>query len=184
VLLMSAFVLHKKITWREWVALLVSYSGIVLVFLHDLKLGGSNVVLGALLVLGAALAYAVYLILSGEMVNRIGALRLVSYVMCVSALMCIGQFFVLRPASFLVQPMPVYGLSLVNAVFCTIFPVVLTMVAVKRIGAATTSQAGMIGPVSTLFLGVWLLGEPLTVWQWAGTGLVLVGMYLLTQKKV
>jgi drug/metabolite transporter (DMT)-like permease len=184
VLLISSKILHKRINRSEWLALGTAYAGIVLVFFHDLKQGGSNVALGAMLVLGAALAYAVYLILSGELVNRIGSLRLVSYAMCVSSGCCIGQFFILRPARLLLQPLPVYGLSLVNAVFCTIFPVILTMVAVKRIGAATTSQAGMIGPVSTLFLGAWLLGEPITVWQLAGTVLVLCGIYLLTQKKL
>lgn len=184
VLLISSKILHKRISKLEWLALATSYGGIVLVFLHDLKQGGPNVVLGAALVLGAAMAYAVYLILSGELVNRIGSLRLVSYAMCVSSVCCIGQFFILRPASMLVQPMPVYGLSLINAVFCTIFPVIMTMVAVKRIGASTASQAGMIGPVSTLFLGAWLLGEPITGWQLAGTALVLCGIYLLTQKKL
>lgn len=184
VLLISSKLLHKRINRSEWLALGTAYAGIVLVFFHDLKQGGSNVALGAMLVLGAALAYAVYLILSGELVNRIGSLRLVSYAMCVSSVCCIGQFFILRPAGLLLQPMPVYGLSLINAVFCTIFPVILTMMAVKRIGAATTSQAGMIGPVSTLFLGAWLLGEPITVWQLAGTVLVLCGIYLLTQKKL
>ena len=184
VLLISSKILHKRISKLEWLALATSYGGIVLVFVHDLKQGGTNVVLGAALVLGAAMAYSVYLILSGELVNRIGSLRLVSYAMCVSSVCCIGQFFILRPASLLVQPMPVYGLSLINAVFCTIFPVIMTMVAVKRIGASTASQAGMIGPVSTLFLGAWLLGEPITGWQLAGTALVLCGIYLLTQKKL
>lgn len=184
VLLISSKILHKRISRLEWLALATSYGGIVLVFVHDLKQGGPNVVLGAALVLGAAMAYAVYLILSGELVNRIGSLRLVSYAMCVSSVCCIGQFFILRPAGLLVQPMPVYGLSLINAVFCTIFPVIMTMVAVKRIGASTASQAGMIGPVSTLFLGAWLLGEPITGWQLAGTALVLCGIYLLTQKKL
>jgi drug/metabolite transporter (DMT)-like permease len=95
----------------------------------------------------------------------------------------IAQFFVLRPASLLVQPLPVYGLSLVNGIFCTIFPVFMTMAAVQRIGATTASQAGMIGPVSTLFLGWALLGEPITAVQLAGTGLVLGGIYLLSLKK-
>jgi drug/metabolite transporter (DMT)-like permease len=95
----------------------------------------------------------------------------------------IAQFFVLRPASLLVQPLPVYGLSLVNGIFCTIFPVFMTMAAVQRIGATTASQAGMIGPVSTLFLGWTLLGEPITAVQLAGTGLVLGGIYLLSLKK-
>ena len=184
VLLISSKLLHKRISKGEWLALLTSYAGIVLVFVHDLHQGGSNVVLGAMLVLGAALAYAAYLILSGELVNRIGSLRLVSYAMCVSSVCCIGQFLLLRPLGTLIQPLPVYGLSLVNAVFCTIFPVIMTMVAVKRIGASTASQAGMIGPVSTLFLGAWLLGEPITGWQLAGTALVLCGIYLLTQKRL
>jgi drug/metabolite transporter (DMT)-like permease len=82
-----------------------------------------------------------------------------------------------------VQPVEVYGLSLVNAVFCTVFPVFLTMVAVARIGPATTSQAGMIGPVSTLFMGAVILGEPLTGIQLAGTALVLGGIYLLSKKR-
>lgn len=184
VLLISSKILHKHITLRDWSALLLSYCGIVLVFFHDVKLGGSNVALGALLVLGAAMSYAVYLIGSGELVSRVGSLRLVAYATCVSCAACIVQFFVLRPASILIQPWPVYGLSLFNAVFSTFFPVVLTMVAVKRIGAASTSQAGMIGPVSTLFLGAWFLGEPVTAWQLAGTVLVLSGIYMLTQKKV
>jgi drug/metabolite transporter (DMT)-like permease len=81
------------------------------------------------------------------------------------------------------QPDAVIYLSLFNALFCTVFPVFLTMMAIKRIGAATASQAGMIGPVSTLFLGAWLLAEPVTGWQLLGTALVLSGMYLLSTKK-
>jgi drug/metabolite transporter (DMT)-like permease len=41
----------------------------------------------------------------------------------------------------------------------------------------------MVGPVSTLFLGAIILGEPITAIQLAGTALVLTGIYLLTKKK-
>ncbi|MFK3740050.1 DMT family transporter [Massilia sp. TN1-12] len=182
VLLVSAVFLQQRIGRTQWAALGLSYCGIVLVFVHDLQ-GGSSIVLGSLLVLGSAAAYAVYLLGTGGMVKRIGSLRLVAYAMCVSSAACVAQFFLLRPASMLVQPLPVYGLSLVNGIFCTIFPVFMTMVAVQRIGAATASQAGMIGPVSTLFLGWALLGEPITAIQLAGTALVLAGIYLLSLKK-
>lgn len=94
----------------------------------------------------------------------------------------LGALFVLGSASLLVQPLPVYGLSLVNGVFCTIFPVFMTMAAVGRIGAATASQAGMIGPVSTLLLGYLVLGEPVSAVQLVGTGLVLAGITLLSRK--
>ncbi|UMR33230.1 DMT family transporter [Massilia sp. MB5] len=183
VLLISATWLKQHISRRQWLALLASYAGIVLVFLHDLKDGSSNVALGSTLVLGSATSYAVYLLASGEMVKRLGSLRLVSYAMCVSSAACIAQFFLLRPAALLLQPLPVYGLSLVNGLLCTVMPVFMTMVAVQRIGASAASQAGMIGPVSTLFLGALILGEAVTGWQLAGTALVLAGIYLLSKVK-
>jgi drug/metabolite transporter (DMT)-like permease len=183
VLLISIFFLKKRIGWTEWAALVTAYLGTVLVFIHDVKIGGANVWLGGILVLGSALSYACYLLLSGHLVRRVGTLRLVAYAMCVSSAACIVQFFLLRPASLLVQPAEVYGLSLINAVFCTVFPVLLTMMAVARIGPATASQAGMIGPVSTLFLGAVILNEPVTGIQLAGTALVLAGIYLLSRKK-
>ncbi|GGI21048.1 DMT family transporter [Oxalicibacterium faecigallinarum] len=183
VLLLSVFLMKRKITMIEWSALTISYLGTVLVFVHDVRLGGDNVALGGMAVLISAISYAVYLLASGELVKRVGSLRLVAYAMCVSSVACIAQFFVLRPSSMLIQPVDVYWLSLVNAVFCTVLPVFLTMIAVQRIGAATASQAGMIGPVSTLFLGAMLLDEPITGIQLAGTALVLCGVYLLSRKK-
>jgi len=183
VLLITALFFRRRIGRAQWAALGLSYCGIVLVFVHDLGEGAGDTLTGSLFVLGSAASYAVYLLGTGEMVKRIGSLRLVAYAMCVSSVACIAQFFVLRPASLLIQPWPVYGLSLVNGIFCTILPVFMTMAAVQRIGAANASQAGMIGPVSTLFLGWALLGEPITGVQLAGTGLVLVGIYLLSLKK-
>jgi drug/metabolite transporter (DMT)-like permease len=183
VLLITGMFFKRPIRRAEWLALLLSYCGIVLVFVHDLTGGKGSIVAGSLFVLGSAASYALYLLGTGEMVRRIGSLRLVAYAMCVSSAACITQFFLLRPASLLVQPMPVYWLSLANGVFCTILPVFMTMNAVQRIGAASASQAGMIGPVSTLFLGAAVLGEPITTVQVAGTALVLGGIYMLSLKK-
>ena len=183
VLLVTALLWKRSIGRAQWLALLLSYCGIVLVFVHDLAGGAGSTVVGSLFVLGSAISYAIYLLFTGEMVQRIGSLRLVAYAMCVSSAACIGQFFLLRPASLLIQPAPVYWLSLVNGVFCTILPVFMTMIAVQRIGAATASQAGMIGPVSTLFLGALILNEPITTIQLAGTALVIGGIYMLSKKK-
>jgi drug/metabolite transporter (DMT)-like permease len=66
VLLISATWLRQHIGRLQWMALAVSYAGIVFVFVHDLKGGGANVLLGSALVLGSAAAYAAYLLLSGE----------------------------------------------------------------------------------------------------------------------
>lgn len=182
VLFIHAVWFKRPIRKAQWISLVVAYLGIVLVFMHDLSFNGKQVVLGAGLVLGSAIAYASYLIQSGEMVARLGSLRLVSYAMCISSVACIGQFLVLRPIETFQQPLPVLGLSVINAIFCTVFPVFLTMFAVKRVGAAVASQAGMIGPVSTLALGTIFLQEQVSSWQIMGAGLVIAGMYLLGRK--
>ena len=183
VLLMSVFWLKKRVSGTEWLALAICYGGTVLVFVHDAHSGGSDVVIGGAFVLGSALSYAMYLLFSGELVQRVGTLRLVSYVMCVSALASLAQFLLLRTPALLVQPLAVYGLSLINAVFCTVLPVFLTMMAIARVGAPVASLAGMAGPVSTLFLAAWLLQEPVAGIQLVGTALVLTGIYLLSRKK-
>ena len=184
VLLMSAVFLKKKISPLQWLALAVSYFGTVLVFMHDVNAGGPNIVLGCLYVLGSAISYALYLLLSGEMVKRAGSLRLASYAMCVSTAACIIHFLLQdRVSALLHQPPQVYYLSLVNAVFCTVLPVFLTMIAVARLGAGIASQAGMVGPVSTLFMAAALLGEPVTFIQIVGTIFVLAGIYFLSQKR-
>lgn len=183
VLLISALVLRRRIGGREWTALALAYSGIVLVFAHDLQLGGDRVVLGAGLVLGSALSYALYLLGSGELVKRLGPWRLVAYAMLVSTVAVLTHFGATRRWQQLRLPPEVYALSAVNAVFCTVMPVVMTMLAVARIGAPSAAQAGMLGPVSTLFLGAWLLHEPITAWQLVGSGLVLAGMYVLSTRK-
>jgi len=57
----------------------------------------------------------------------------------------------------------------------------MVMMAIERIGASLTAQAGTVGPVSTILMAVLLLGEPFTAWIAAGTVLVLAGIWLLTR---
>ncbi len=182
VLLLSVLVLRRPVTRFDLIALLLSYGGIVLVFWHDVRLDADGVALGAALVFGSAACYAVYLVLSGELVRKVGAIRLTAYAMCVATAGVLTQFALLRPLASLAQPAPVLWLSLVNALLCTVLPVFATMMAVARIGAGSVALAGMIGPVSTIALGYVFLGEPVSGWQVAGTALVLAGVFVLSRK--
>ena len=55
------------------------------------------------------------------------------------------------------------------------------MMAIERVGASVTAQTGMVGPLSTILMGVWLLGEPFTAWIAAGTALVIAGIFVFTR---
>jgi drug/metabolite transporter (DMT)-like permease len=180
--LILGWVLYKrKITYRQGVAMAVSYSGVLLVFGHEVSLVGDNVFLGATLVFLSAVTYAIYLSYSGQLVQRLGSLRLAGLATTVACFFCILQFVVLMPLSALQVPPEVIGLSMLNATACTVLPVLMVMMAIERIGAGLTSQVGMIGPMTTLMLGVFFLNEPFTIWILAGTALVLGWVFWVTK---
>jgi drug/metabolite transporter (DMT)-like permease len=77
----------------------------------------------------------------------------------------------------------VLWLSLLNATLCTFAPVVMVMLAIERVGATLAAQVGMIGPLSTVLMGVFILGEPMNLWIVAGTVLVLLGVGLLARAR-
>ena len=181
VLVLGWLLYRRKISHRQGVAMAISYSGVLLVFGHEVSFAGAHAVLGALLVLLSALTYAVYLNYSGQMVQRIGALRLAGWATSVACAFCIAQFVALRPLSSAQVAEPVLWLSVLNATACTALPVVLVMMAIERIGAGLTAQTGMIGPMSTLLMGVFILGEPFNGWILAGTALVLGGVFWVTR---
>ena len=183
VVIISALVFGRQMTRNDGLALALAYAGIVAVFWHDVSFAGEGVALGALLIFGSAVAYAIYLVMGGEIVRRHGAIRPTAYAMLVSTLAVVVQFFVLNPASAFVQPEPVYWLSLVNGVLCTVLPVFAIMLAVERLGANRTALATMIGPVSTILLAWIFLAESITAWQLVGTALVLAGILLLSLER-
>ena len=182
VLLLGVLLHGRKVSARQLLALAVSYGGVLLVFGHELNDLGPNVGLGTLLVSGSALSYAVYLVQSGQEVQRLGALRLTGLATTVACLLCIGQFLLLRPLeSVLAVPAPVLWLSLLNATACTFAPVILVMMGIERLGATLAAQTGLVGPMSTILMGIFILGEPMTPWILGGTALVLAGVALLAR---
>lgn len=184
VLALSVLFLRKRVERRQLWALAISYGGMALVFVEHLRVDGGSVLFGSALVFAAALAYAGYLVLSGELVARLGSLRLVSYVMLVSTSLCLIHYLLVHGLTDLKQPRAVLQLSFINGLVCTVAPVFLTMFAIARIGAPSTSQLSMLGPVSLLFLGHWLLGETITLTQILGTLVVLIGIWWLTRAPV
>lgn len=181
VLLLGLVLYQRRITRRQIAGMAVSYCGVVLVFGQEITLQGADAALGALLVFLSAVCYAVYLVYSGEMVGRLGAMRLVGLATTVACLLCIIQFVVLRPMSAAAVAPEVIWLSLLNATLCTAMPVLMVMMAIERIGASVAAQTGMVGPMSTILMGVVILGEPFTAWVAAGTALVIAGIFVFTR---
>jgi drug/metabolite transporter (DMT)-like permease len=184
VLVLGWFLYKREFTRQQVVGMAVSYAGVLLVFGHELTLEGSNIVLGALLVFASTISYAIYMVYSGELVKRIGSMRLVGLATTVACICCIAQFVVLRPVStaFAVAPQVIW-LSVLNSIACTAVPVLLVMMAIERIGPSVAAQSGMVGPIATILMGVVILGEPFTAWIAAGSVLVIAGIFVFTMRR-
>ena len=187
VLLLGLVLYKRRITSPQLLGMGISYCGAMLVFGHEIAVQGvgerSGAAWGALLVFSSAVSYAIYLVYSGELVKRLGSLRLVGLATTVACLLCIVQFLLLRPLEAAWVTPEVMWLSLLNATACTVAPVLMVMMAIERIGASTAAQTGMVGPMSTILMGVLILKEPFTAWVAAGTVLVITGIFVFTYRK-
>ena len=187
VLLLGLVLYKRRVSAGQIAGITLSYSGALLVFGHELaqqqagQSGGAAT--GALLVFLSAISYAIYLVCSGEMVKRLGSLRLVGLATSVACGLCLLQFVLLRPFSAALVAPEVVWLSLLNATACTAAPVLMVMMAIERVGSGVTAQTGMVGPMSTILMGVVILGEPFTAWVAAGTALVIAGIFVFTRAK-
>jgi drug/metabolite transporter (DMT)-like permease len=179
VLLLSILLKQQKASLAQIGAMVTAYFGVVLVFWHEMHLGGDGLLIGTTLTLCSAVSYSAYLLLAGNLVERVGSLRLAAYSSGAATQMCLIQALVVNPSGLIHQPLEVYGLSLINATLCTVAPIVMVMLAIRRIGPSTVAQLGAIGPAATLFFAWILLGEPISILQVVGTLIVVLGIWLL-----
>lgn len=183
VVVLSWLIFRKPIGKREMAALLLTYAGIAVVFSHDAIRRQPNILTGALLIFGSAFTYAVYLIGSGRLIPRFGAVSFTAYAMTVSALSVIIHYLVASPTSVWQYPGEVFGYGLALAVISTVIPTFLVSAGIKAIGASRAAIIASIGPVVTIVLGYFFLGEKITLYELAGTALVLTGVLMVSGRK-
>ncbi len=183
VVLLAATFLKRPISGTDVVSLLLSYAGVGLAVSHDLAFNNGQVWLGAALVFISALTYAIYLVGGGELIKKVGAVRFTAYAMLSSTAAIVAHFFMVRPLADLAQPMPVYHLTAIMAFFSTVIPALLMSEGIKRIGASRSSIINSIGPVSTIALAWYFLGEEVSALQAGGTILVIAGVLLTTARR-
>ncbi len=183
VVLLSALFLRRQITAREATALVVSYVGIVVVFFEELSLAGADVILGSAFIFGSATAFATYMIASGELMKRLGSTRFTAYAMSIACIATLVHFTIDFDVQIFSLPGDIYALGLIMAIVCTVIPTFLMNAGIHRIGASTAAIVSATGPVMTIFLAYLILEEVLTPIQFMGAALVMVGVFIVSQKK-
>lgn len=174
--------LREAITPRIMLALVLTYSGVMLLYAHEATIGGANVTLGVAMVATAALIFAFYVVFSKGLIGQFGSRLFTSIAMLASTLfVCIHFLLTHRVSDLLVNP-TAWGYALLLGIFSTVLPSFMVSEAIGRIGAARTSIVGTSGPLITILLAVALLGEPFGWFHLAGMLLVMLGVGSLGKK--
>lgn len=135
---------------------------------------------GALLVIGSAISYAVYFLVSEKYTREIGSTRFTLFAMSAAPLCLLVHFGVQRDFAELATIPPLAWLLLLGiAVLCMFLPASLQAEGVRRIGAERGAVLSTVGPPTTVLFAWALLGERLNGWQFLGIGLIVVGVLAL-----
>ncbi|MFW5759977.1 MAG: DMT family transporter [Cyclobacteriaceae bacterium] len=184
VILIAAVVYKNKITLNHWLAIIITYSGIFIIFFPDIR-GAHPPGLwwGVFLIFLSAFTYALYIAGSGDLIPKIGADLFTAWVMTISCIFVIVHFLLFNHSNVLHLPWQVYGIGFILAIICTVLPSFLVSKSIGLIGSSNFAVLGSLGPVSTITLAIFILGEKLTLYQVVGALVVIVGVSSLKWKK-
>ena len=180
--ILGAVFLGIPITRQVFLSLVLTYSGLAVIFTHDLHDLGPEVVTGSLLVLVAGILFAGYVVFSKGPINRLGSRLFTCFAMMAASFAILVHFLIMNDVSELQQPWQVYGLVMAIAVFSTVLPTFLIAEAIARIGPGPTSIMGSVGPVFTSLMAVFVLGEKFGIAHLIGTVLIVAGIIWLARK--
>lgn len=186
--LWARFVMKEPVRRRIWLALILALGGLSLVV--DLWHGFSLDVLGAVASLGAAIAFAFYILLAERGVERRDPVSL----LCVGFAVAAVFWAVLQPwwsfpvalvddrvhldGALLVTTTSVWLLMLTMIVVGTILPFLLLVGALRHISATRVGVTAMFEPVAGALVAYAWLGESLSTVQLTGGAVVLAGILL------
>jgi drug/metabolite transporter (DMT)-like permease len=184
VVLLSALLFKQKINLTMFISLVITYTGVAIIFGHDLDQFGSDVLIGAAFILGSALSFSIYLIFSKSLITEIGS-RVFTCIALIAA--SIGIFIHYALTRSVTSPeVNSEGLFwiLVIAIFCTVIPTFFTTSAVARIGANRTGIVAMVGPAFTSAFAILILNEAFTRYHAIGIGMIIAGVWYLHREKI
>jgi drug/metabolite transporter (DMT)-like permease len=183
VVILGGLFFGKPITLRTLVSLSLTYLGVLVIFGHDLQTFGSDVIVGALFIVGSALSFSLYLLFGKSLITELGS-RLFTCIALISASIGILiHYSITHSISAPQVNQTALWWILVIAIFCTVIPTFLTTAAVERIGADRTGIVAMVGPGFTSIFAVAILSESFTIYHLVGIIITIIGVSLLQRRQ-
>ncbi len=183
VLFFNKIFLKKPITKVQAGAILLTYIGVVIAFWDEVAISGNDTYLGGFFIFLSAVTYASYLVGTGWLIPKFGVVKFTSYAMLVSCICVFIHYGFINEISLFSFPWQVYGYGFLIAVFATVIPSFLVSMSIKMISSSNFAIVAGIGPISTIILAAIFLNEKLTLLQFFGALIVIIGILFVSLKK-
>ena len=182
--IINALLFREAFTKRQIIALVLSYIGIIFAFYNEIKLdvNKSDFLLGSGLIFLCSITYAGYLVGTGRLVKQIHVMRYTSIAMLSATVGVMIHYFISGQYGLkdLHSNMISYGLLL--AIVATVIPNFMVAAGIQTIGSNNAAIVSAIGPVSTIILAYFFLGERFDHFQMIGTLFVIAGVLMIGWK--
>jgi drug/metabolite transporter (DMT)-like permease len=173
-------VLYRRLPQASMLgALIITYAGILMVVTGlDLKIFQANLA-GAGLVLACAVTSAIYYVTGDRWTRSIGSAAYTVYALA-AATLCLAADHGFSGKNWQTH-WSGRDLALFSGlvVFATVVPMLAMAEGVRRLGAPRASVVSTVGPPTTILLGAWLLNERMSLAQWIGVALIVMGILFL-----
>ncbi|WP_295893710.1 DMT family transporter [uncultured Vibrio sp.] len=181
VVLISWLVLKESPRKGTFVSIAFGYAGVAMIVLHDFSSFGYQVWLGSIMAIISALVFAVYLILSKKVINKMGS-QLFASVGMGSAGIAIMVQYLFQGAQFTEMSNDLIGMGITIGIFCTVLPSYFIAAAMARLSPSVLSLTSNIGPAVTALFAITLLDEAFTGWHGLGMILVVYAVFRINKK--
>lgn len=177
--LFSHFFTHDKVTRKELFALIAASFGLVLLLWGHIEIKDMWAVAAGI---GAAISYAIYVMLSGRLQKDVRPVSSALYVITFGALaLCVFH----QPSmSHAMELPPTAATAVIGlAIICTVIPLSLELAALQKLKSNEVALLMMIEPVTAAILGAVIFGERLEIQQIVGALIILGALVSNTLRK-
>lgn len=181
VMILGGLFFGQRIGIKGFIGAAVTYGGLGVVFLSARGAGGSNLYLGAALVLSCALIFAFQQLFSKTVIKDMGSVLFTCVVMLAATPACMAHYVVQSGDFYFTATPRFYALAAGCGFFATVLPGFLMNASLARVSAQSSSMIASISPVITIILAVWVLGENFTWVDAAGAALVIAGILIFAR---
>lgn len=179
VVLITTIMTHKPPSPRVLLALMLTTLGVILVtgaLQTELSAPEWS---GMAWILFCSLSIAIYFLISGELTQRLGSGLFTLIAMTAAALGMAIHYQFAEGWENINLTEAAWWTLIALVVFSTVLPLFLMAEGVRRVGAAKASLISTLGPPATALMAYELTGEILSISQFAGIGLVVIGVLAL-----